>query len=248
MHLPSIGPIVTFTFDDFPRSAQQVGGRILSSVGLHGTFYAAYGLMGSTDVCSGDLFGLDDLYRLVDDGHELATHTFHHVSGREFSQAAYVKEALDGRGALRSIAGLSVSDNFAYPFGDVTAATKRAIGKVMLSCRSIFRGVNRPIVDLNLLRANPLYGDIEQLTTIRKLLRRTQELSGWLIFYTHDVRDRPSRYGCTPALLESIVYAAVESSMRVMSVTEVLSIARGIRLVAEKPLMSVRNIEKRAAR
>ena len=59
---------------------------------------------------------------------------------------------------MQSIPGLLVSDNFAYPFGAVTPATKWAVGKTMLSCRSIYRGVNGSVVDLNLLRANPLYG------------------------------------------------------------------------------------------
>jgi|SRR5215469_6301393 len=238
MWLPHIGPVVTFTFDDFPRSALNVGGGILTRAGLHGTFYASYGLVGSADVYTGDLFRLDDLYRLVDEGHELASHTFHHVSSRDSSPAEYIKEALDGRSAMRSLSGLSVSDNFAYPFGGVTAATKRAVGNVMLSCRSIFRGVNGAVVDLNLLRANPLYGGIEQLSTVRKLLNTAQELSGWLIFYTHDVQEHPSRYGCTPALLESTVRAALESSMRVMTVTEVLSLAVESQPLVNPPLLS----------
>ena len=238
IRLPKIGPVVTFTFDDFPRSAQNVGGRILTRVGLHGTFYASYGLAGTTDVHSGALFRLDDLYRLVDEGHELASHTFHHVSARDWSLAEYVKEALRGRSALRSINGLSVSDNFAYPFGGVTAATKRAVGNMMLSCRSIFRGVNGEVVDLNLLRANPLYGGVEQLSTVRRLLRTTRELRGWLIFYTHDVQDHPSKYGCTPALFESAVRGALENSMRIMTVSKVLSLAGNSRSLAKPPLLS----------
>ena len=58
---------------------------------------------------------------------------------------------------------------------------------------------------------------------MRKLLRKTQDLSGWLIFYTHDVQDPHSRYGCTPVLLEAAVKAALETSMKVMTVSEVLA-------------------------
>ena len=238
VRLSDMGPIVSFTFDDFPRSAQEAGGAILKSFGLRGTFYASYGLVGTTDAYSGDLFCLEDLHRLVNDGHELASHTFHHVSGRETSTAAFVKDVLDGRAAMQSIPGLLVSDNFAYPFGAVTAATKRAVGRTMLSCRGIFRGVNGSVVDLNLLRANPLYGGVEQLSAIQRLLARAQELGGWLIFYTHDVQDPPSRYGCTPALLESAVKATLDISARVMTVSQVLADAVHSQAVANRPPVS----------
>lgn len=214
--------MVTFTFDDFPRTAYTAGGGILKSFGACGTFYAAYGLMNTTDGYSGEQFRLDDLHGLVADRHELASHTFHHVSSRSTSLGTFVREVLQGRAAMQCLPGLTVSDNFAYPFGAVTAVTKRAVGKRMLSCRSIYRGVNGPIVDLNLLRANPLYGDTEQLGFVRKLLRTNQERSGWLIFYTHDVQNAPSPYGCTPALLESAVKLALDASMKILTVNEVL--------------------------
>lgn len=233
MRLPDIGPIVTFTFDDFPRSAHKVGGAILKSFGVRGTFYAAYGLLNTTSSCSGDLFCLEDLYGVVADRHELASHTFHHVSCRDTQPAAFVQEVLDGRAAMQCVRGLLVSDNFAYPFGAVTAATKRAVGKTMLSCRSIYRGVNGPVVDLNLLRANPLYGGTEQISMVRKLLRRNQELSGWLIFYTHDVQTTPSRYGCTPVLLESAVKLALDSSMKILTIKEVLGKSGGNNVAAQ---------------
>src|SRR2546422_3297564 len=39
-------PFVSFTFDDFPRSALLTGGAILKHFGLTGTYYASFGLMG----------------------------------------------------------------------------------------------------------------------------------------------------------------------------------------------------------
>ena len=221
MRLPESGPLVSFTFDDFPRTAYTVGGAILKSLGVRGTFYTALGLMNTTNH-SGDQFRLDDLHCLFADGHELASHTFHHVSSRNTSAGAFVREALEGRAAMQRMPGLSVTDNFAYPFGQVTAVTKRAVGRKMLSCRGIYHGVNGPVVDLNLLRANSLYGHTEQLGRVRDLLRRNKELGGWLIFYTHDVQQAHSPYGCTPALLESAVQLALESSMRIVTVNQVL--------------------------
>lgn len=223
MRLPDIGPVVSFTFDDFPRTAYRVGGEILQRFGGRGSFYTAYGLLNTTSTSAGDLFRLDDLHSLVADGHELASHTLHHVSSRNTPTEAFVQEVLQGREAIREISGLTVTDNFAYPFGAVTAATKRVVGKQMLSCRGIFRGINKDLIDLNLLRANPLYGGIEQLDSILRLIRQNQEFKGWLIFYTHDVQRANSAFGCTPELLESVVKLSVDSSMKIMTVNDVLA-------------------------
>ena len=221
IRLREIGPLVTFTFDDFPRTAYSIGGAILKSFGACGTYYTSLGLMNTTD-STGDQFHLDDLHGLVGDGHELASHTCHHVSSRSLSSAAFVQEVLEGKEGIRRVAGLKVSNNFAYPFGRVTAAVKCAVGKAMRSCRGSYPGVNGSLVDLSLLRANPLYGDTEKLGLIRRLLQVSQECGGWIIFYTHDVRNIHSPWGCTPALLEAVVKLALSSSMRILTVKEVL--------------------------
>jgi peptidoglycan/xylan/chitin deacetylase (PgdA/CDA1 family) len=40
-------PMISFTFDDFPRSALHVAGRILEDHGIAGTYYVSLGLMGT---------------------------------------------------------------------------------------------------------------------------------------------------------------------------------------------------------
>jgi peptidoglycan/xylan/chitin deacetylase (PgdA/CDA1 family) len=72
------GPIVSFAFDDFPRTAYTTGGSILKSFGVRGTYYAAIGLMNTSNDL-GEQFQADDLYSLVSNGHELAGHTFSHI-------------------------------------------------------------------------------------------------------------------------------------------------------------------------
>jgi peptidoglycan/xylan/chitin deacetylase (PgdA/CDA1 family) len=215
---------VSFTFDDFPRTAYAVGGAVLKRAGVRGTFYTALGLMHSSNG-SGDQFCLDDLYSLVADGHELASHTLHHVSSRTTALGSFLEEVREGRAAIRRIPGIAVSNNFAYPFGAVTAAAKGAVGNEMLSCRGSFEGVNGPRADLNLLRANPLNGGADQVDHVRRLLDDNERLKGWLIFYTHDVDPTPSSYGCTPRLLESAVNLALERSMRILTVDAVLAAA-----------------------
>lgn len=222
LRLGDIGPAVSFTFDDFPRTAYTVGGAILKHFGALGTFYTALGL-GHSSNGSGDQFRVDDLYSLVADGHELASHTFHHISSRTNSLAMFLEEVREGRAALQRIPGLAVSNNFAYPFGAVTAAAKGAVGREMLSCRGSFQGVNGPVADLNLLRANSIRGDVDQLDSVCRLLHDNERFKGWLIFYTHDVRKAPSPHGCTPRLLEATVNLALKRSMKILTVDEVLT-------------------------
>jgi hypothetical protein len=92
----------------------------------------------------------------------------------------------------------------------------------MGSCRGNFGGVNGPVVDLNLLRANSLYGDIGEFGAVTRLLSES-EAGGWLIFYTHDVRERPSPFGCTPALLEQAVAQALNKGFTIAPVAAVIA-------------------------
>ena len=55
MPLGNAGPIVSFTFDDFPRSAYSVGGAMLEKFGARGTYYVTAGLMNVSNEL-GELF------------------------------------------------------------------------------------------------------------------------------------------------------------------------------------------------
>jgi peptidoglycan/xylan/chitin deacetylase (PgdA/CDA1 family) len=215
------GPIVSFSFDDFPRTAYAIGGRILKTFGARGTYYAAVGLMGTRNEL-GEQFCKDDLLALIDDGHELGSHTFSHVSCRSTSGNAFAKEVEEGQRAIEELTGTN-PDNFAFPFGDVTLSAKRTISAKRASCRGIWQGLNGPDIDLNLLRANSLYGDSSQCDQIRRLIKENERQKGWIIFYTHDVRPNPSRFGCTPALLEYAVSLASEGGARILTVGEAVS-------------------------
>lgn len=213
------GPVVSFTFDDFPRTAYTVGGSILERFGVRGTFYTAYGLM-NTRNDSGEQFRADDLDALLEKGHELASHTFSHISCRSVSCVSFREDVEKGK---KTIEGMSGSANFAYPFGHVTLQTKRALTASLTSARSIVPGCNGPEVDLNLLRANSLYGDLESSFHAEELITENFKRRTWLIFYTHDVQQNPSPFGCTPALLESVVECAARSGCRILTVREALT-------------------------
>ena len=199
--------MVSFTFDDFPRSALKLGGAILRDNGVTGTYYASMGLMNQiTSV--GPQFTAEDLRQLLEDGHELGSHTFSHVSGRQVAPETFEGEAKKGKEALAEACGTACIDHFSYPFGHATMRIKQRIGTHFRSCRGIVPGINISPVDLNLLRANSLYA--VDLKAIGRLLDQNEKHRGWLIFYTHDVSSCASDFGCTPQAFESVVRMTVK--------------------------------------
>jgi len=219
--LGNAGPIVSFTFDDFPRTAYSVGGPILERFGARGTYYVTGGLMDTSNEL-GDLCDLHDLESLVENGHELGTQTFYHSSCRAISLAAFRDDVQKGMKAAEQIKGHN-STNFAYPYGHVTLRSKKHLGPDLTSSRSNIPGFNGPEIDLNLLRAERLYGDAEQCSRIEELIEHNVEQKTWLIFYTHDVRSNPSEYGCTPELLEFAITASARSGSRILTVQKTLA-------------------------
>jgi peptidoglycan/xylan/chitin deacetylase (PgdA/CDA1 family) len=223
--IPCDQPLISFSFDDFPRTALTVGGTILQEAGVRGTYYAAPGLMNTLNDL-GSQFSREDLLDLLAAGHELASHTYSHASARTSKLANYVHEVEKGYQTLAGTLGLNASRQFAYPYGEITLRIKRTVGPKMQSCRGIWPGLNGPRVDLNLLRANRLYGDTDQFAPAKALIDENCRKKSWLIFYTHDVRPNPSPYGCTPSLLEQVVRTAVESGARIATVAQVMALAQ----------------------
>jgi peptidoglycan/xylan/chitin deacetylase (PgdA/CDA1 family) len=214
------GPIVSFTFDDFPRTAFTTGGSILERFGARGTYYTAYGLMNTKDELV--QFCSEDIDALLEHGHELASHTYGHISCRSVSCQRFCEDVESGSRAIEEASGTNAT-NFAYPFGHLTLRTKQSLAQSVTSARSIFPGFNGPEIDLNLLRANSLYGGMENVEAAHELIAENAKRKTWLIFYTHDVSPRPSPFGCTPKLLEAVVSCAAQSGSRILTVREALT-------------------------
>src|SRR3954469_22956024 len=70
-------PMVSFTFDDLPKSAVTTGADLLEAHGARGTFYISGALVGveTPDWVAGDAADVLSLYNL---GHEIGCHTFSH--------------------------------------------------------------------------------------------------------------------------------------------------------------------------
>jgi peptidoglycan/xylan/chitin deacetylase (PgdA/CDA1 family) len=213
--------VVSFTFDDFPRSALVHGGAILERYQAWGTYYTAFGLAASTSEL-GEMFDRDDVRSAHLRGHEIACHTYSHCNCARSEKGLLKVEVRDNAGALAPIVDGKGMTSFSYPFGAVSPQAKAVMARSFSSCRGIQPGINEKVPDYGELRANKIYATQFDQAKLRDLIDRNFALGGWLIFYTHDVQDSPSAFGCTPAQLESVVeYAA--RRMPIFPVRDVVS-------------------------
>jgi peptidoglycan/xylan/chitin deacetylase (PgdA/CDA1 family) len=211
-------PIISFTFDDFPQSALTVAGGMLREKGVHGTYYASMGLIGQQSSL-GDMYNAQNLRTLVADGHELACHTFGHLNCSRVAAGEIERDCERNRLAVAEALDGYRLRNFCFPSGGVTWPAKSALISIYDSCRTIKHGINRNPVDLGFLRANPMYSRFP-INELYRLIENNIEQAGWLILYTHDVREQHSDVGCTPSYFRDILRFAVASGASIMTVAE----------------------------
>jgi peptidoglycan/xylan/chitin deacetylase (PgdA/CDA1 family) len=217
----SPGPMISFTFDDFPRCALSVGGRMLTEHGRRGTYYGAMGLMGRKS-SAGPMFTRADLDDLLTAGHELACHTLDHTSCLSVRTGKFVDECADNRRKAATMLSGYELRNFSFPHGHVTLPAKHLLRSAYETCRSIEWGINSDPVDLGFLRANPIYSRLE-IGALKQLIHDNNRVKGWLVLYTHDVALNPSPYGCTPEYFEEILHCALDSGADILTIHEAAS-------------------------
>ena len=218
-------PLVSFTFDDFPRSALRVGGAILKRFGLAGTYYTSFGLMGQ-QAPTGEIFVAEDLPELLAQGHELGCHTFHHCHSWETKPRVFEASIEENRDALaRWVPGASFK-TFSYPIALPGARTKWRVSKHFDCCRGGGQAHNAGTLDTNMLSAYFLEKDGGDLARVKRMFEANARDGGWLILATHDVCAAPTPYGCTPEFFESVVRHAVDSGAKIVPVSEALAVVR----------------------
>jgi peptidoglycan/xylan/chitin deacetylase (PgdA/CDA1 family) len=211
------GPMISFSFDDVPASAAETGAAILERRGLRGAYYVAAALAGS-DAVTGPMASPDQVRRLADAGHEIGCHTYTHLDCGQASPCDAVEDVARNAETLEAW-GVGRPTTFAYPFGDVAPATKRALSPRFQLMRALHHGLVTAGSDLNQAPAVGVEGpDGEALAM--GWMRRAAGRGAWLILYMHDVADQPSPYGCTPAALERLVDAALANGLKPVTVAE----------------------------
>jgi len=218
-------PLISFTFDDFPRSALSVGGTILNHFGLTGTYYASLGLLGK-EAPTGQMFVTSDLKTLFERGHELGCHTFAHCHSWDTDTETFDKSIIENRLALCRIIPGAEFKSFSYPINAPRPLTKARIGSYFLCCRGGGQTFNVGTIDLNQLSAYFLEKSRHSIQLVKEMIDRNQQNRGWLIFATHDISDNPTPFGCTPDFFENVVQFSVSSGACILPVVRALEMLR----------------------
>lgn len=216
--------IVSFTFDDFPKSAASHGASLLEKHGWTGTYYASAGYAGGI-THHGDMFDPGDLSRLTSAGHEIACHTYEHLDCATASLREVMQSVERNARALAAMGVESELASFAYPYGEARPEVKRALGSRFASLRGVRPGINRGGADRHLLRAVPIDGGEAGIERAIEAAEALVQAPGWLVFYTHDIQDRPTEWGCTPEQFAAVCDAVERSGARVSTMAQALELA-----------------------
>lgn len=210
-------PIASITFDDFPKSAWRLGGRILSAHKAFATYYTA-GALANT-ICAGvELYDKRDLVELHAAGHEIGAHTYAHRDVRSFSTKEMLADAEKNEEFVRDAVGDVSLETFAYPYGSVTLRSKLKLGQRFACCRGTEPGINRGRLDLGQLAVVSLESRSWDQTKIDRWIADAGRSPSWTIFYTHDIADAPTEFGSTPAMLDETLTKLREAGIEVLTV------------------------------
>lgn len=209
--------VISFTFDDFPRTALSEGGGILSKHGCAATYYVAGGLTGGME---NDIpcHTVQDLKAALRDGHELASHGFAHIPYLRISGARMIEDSERNARFFEDQLQTDAPRHLSYPLGARSVAAKFVLARRFMTARGIRPGINRRLCDLVDLRANALYSRTTNEFIVGDLIRDVAVRGGWLIFYTHDVSADPTPFGATPNLIAFAAHEAVASGCRVLPI------------------------------
>lgn len=217
VNIPESVTLVTFTFDDFPESAIEIGGRLLEKYDARGTYYLAPGLCG-TDTVVGKIVSETDAKKIIDAGHELGHHTFSHVDCNSETLDYIAKDIA----RADKFFGQDTGMNFSFPFGESNTQVRLNLKDKFRTCRGIHSGINRGNTDILELKSNAVYSCNEDLANLEQLLSEVSREGGWLIFYTHDVTERPSSCGCTEDELEHLISTAASLRLPIVTMREAI--------------------------
>ncbi|WP_333585943.1 oligosaccharide deacetylase HfsH [Phenylobacterium sp.] len=210
-------PMVSFTFDDAPASAVTTGVALLEARGARGVFYVSAGLCGQEGPM-GTYAQPADYQALAAAGHEIACHTFSHLDCGRASGAAAEADADRNLAAFKAWNTGRVT-SFAYPYGDVAAGPKGRLAGRYATLRALHHGLIEAGSDLNQLPAVGIEGPDGEAVA-RAWLDRALARKAWLILYTHDVREPPSPWGCTPGALARLIDHAQTGGAEILTTAE----------------------------
>lgn len=216
------GPVASFTFDDFPKSAWSVGGPILAQHRVAATYYTSGSRCG-TFADGAQQYDREDLAAVAAAGHEIGCHSFAHAEASTLSDAELEADMQKNLAFLRETLGDVSLSSFAYPNGDVSPRTKLFYARAFPTSRGIHGGINAGVLDLAQLKIVSLSNCAREPGSLQRWLEQAKAKNGWVIFITHDVTERPEHWGCTPQMLDEALTESRRAGLEILPVKSALA-------------------------
>ena len=213
--------VVSFSFDDVPKSACYEGRNIIEKYDCHATWYVSGGLTDRIDQ-GHQCHSFSDVLDLFVKGHHVGCHTFSHRACDSLNEKELVFELEKNSDFLNQIGLLKSEIHFSFPFGAHNAFSKKITARYFKSSRITGGGFHVNHADLNALKAERLYQGVMSMERLNILMKEVAEKKAWLILYTHDVSPTPSEWGCTENLLDYAMQAALTSGCRILPVDQAI--------------------------
>ncbi len=215
-------PLCSFTFDDCPYSALQNAGKILEEAGVAGTFFVSGSILLSRQAGDKRMLAPEDLVSLLNHGHELGCHSYSHRSFRGLPIEVIRRDLMDNRALLMSTPGAESLVSFAYPYGETRWRAKLEIVKQFGVARGVHEGVNGRLIDLSQLRAITITARGFSLAKFSRWVEIAKRRRGWIVFTTHDVRENPSDWGCTPHQFAQVLNLVRAAQIEILTIRNAL--------------------------
>ncbi|WP_367319901.1 polysaccharide deacetylase family protein [Streptomyces sp. HUAS ZL42] len=227
---PEAATVVSLTFDDGPADHYSAARPILADHGMKATFYVNSGRLGLPGYLT-----TAQVQQLAADGHEIGGHTVTHPHLPALGADDQKREICDDRVALLNL-GVPVK-NFAYPFGDSSAATEgyvadcgynsaRDVGGLVTpgSCNGCPYANTVPPAEPYNVRTNDSVATGTTLTTLQQYVTQAEaQGGGWVPIVVHHVCGGcDPTYATTPATLDAFLDWLQGRGTTVATVDEVI--------------------------
>lgn len=213
--------IISFTFDDVPITAATNGAAILEKHNLTGTYYVALGI---DNIAKGEN---NKIRKFVDEtevnhlhttGHNIGCHTYSHINQRKHTSDTIIKDCNKNTKSLQNILNTSSIEHFSYPFGMINPFCKKLLRNKYKTLRTSDPGLNYGNTDMSHLRAINLYSNSFDRNELLEMIGLAIQKKAWLIFYTHDVCERPSEWGVTIDDFNWLVEQCIKSECEILPI------------------------------
>lgn len=215
-------PIVSFSFDDAPRTAWEYGAPILEDAGGRATYYLAGGLIeaGQKEL---QLMTPEEGSDLAARGHELGCHTWAHPKLSAISGKALAADLERNAAFLTALDGRKSHRNFAVPYAMATPLRQKLLRQKFRTSRGGRAGINRGLTDLHYLSAVELRESFLDASGIEKWLDDLEQAPGWLILFSHHVAgNSPGGFGVSPKTFATVVESVARRGFAMLTIDAAL--------------------------